>query len=39
MLPIKMSPLQKDSVMMSLFAISVNKIAHCAPTESEYKHK
>ena len=28
MLPIKMSSLQKDPVMMSLFTISVNKIAH-----------
>ena len=35
MLPIKMSSLQKDPVMMSLFAISVNKNAHTAPTESE----
>ena len=31
MLPIKMSSLQKDPVMMSLFAVSVNKIAHPLP--------
>ena len=37
MLPIKMSSLQKDPVMMSLFTISVNKIA--APTESECKRQ